>query len=143
MGHEAISGSGSGCKSAGDLTAEQYDLVIRHLPLQFSFINEDGILLYWHGELYEGCAKRYIGHHVNDCHSQKSQETIARLERAFRDGTKDEAVFRTTEEGRLILARYCALRDSEGVYRGMLETLQDLTDVFAMRDTQSELDRGG
>lgn len=141
MGHQTISGSSSGCESAGNLTAEQYDLVIRHLPLQVSFINEDGILLYWHGELYKGCAERYMGRHVNDCHSQKSQATIARLERAFRDGTQREAVFRRTEEGRLILTRYCALRDGEGVYRGMLETLEDVTDICATR-AKLEPDRG-
>ena len=136
MGHQVISGSGSGRESAGDLTAEQRDLVIRHLPLQISVIDEDGILLYWHGDLYKGCAERYIGCHVNDCHSQKSRVTIARLERAFRDGAKDEAIFRRTEEGRLILVRYCALRDGRGEYRGMIETLQDLTD---MCDARSDL----
>jgi DUF438 domain-containing protein len=110
--------------------------VIRHLPLQVSVTSADGILLYWQGDLFKGCAERYIGRHVDDCHSPESRVTIARMERAFREGTKDEAIFHRMEEGRLILARYCALRDGEGAYRGMLETMQDITDIRATPDPQ-------
>lgn len=66
--------------------------------------------------------------------------TIARMERAFRDGAKDEAIFHRIEEGRLILARFHGLCGSEEAYRGMLETMQDITDIRATLDPQRKPD---
>lgn len=140
MGHQTTRGAGPSSNLAGALTAEQRDLVIRHLPLQVSVVDEAGILVYWHGDPFEGCEERYIGRHVNDCHNETSHVTLARMEEAFREGSRDEALFRRIEDGRLILVRYCPLRDADGAYRGMMETLQDITDIRPMEGKQLTLD---
>jgi DUF438 domain-containing protein len=116
------------------------DLVIRHLPVQVSVVDEDGTLVYWHGDLFDGCELRHVGVHVDASHNEHSRRTIARMEAAFRDGSRDEAVFRRIEEGRLILVRYVPLRDASGAYRGMMETMQDITDVVGLEGAQLTLD---
>jgi DUF438 domain-containing protein len=62
------------------------------------------------------------------------------MEAAFRDGSRDEAVFRRIEEGRLILVRYAPLRDAAGAYRGMMETMQDISGIVGLEGAQLTLD---
>jgi uncharacterized protein len=140
MGHQTTPGSGPSSELAGALSPEQMDLVIRHLPVQVSVVDEHGTLAYWHGDLFEGCETRHAGVHVNESHNAHSQQTIARMEAAFRDGSRDEALFRRIEDDRLILVRYAALRDAAGAYRGMMETMQDITDLRALEGPQLVLD---
>lgn len=136
-----MSAPASGAPHAGTLTQEQLDLVLRHLPVDVSFADEHGCLLYWHGEIFSDCDAKYIGRHMDDCHSPKSRETIARMETAFREGARDEAVFWYPEDdGRLYLYRYAAVRDSDGTYRGMLETVQDITGVVVLEGERRHLD---
>jgi hypothetical protein len=65
---------------------------------------------------------------------------IARMSEAFQEGVQDEAIFRRIEDDRLILVRYCALRDADGTYRGMMETMQDITEIRTMEDKKLVLD---
>jgi uncharacterized protein len=126
---------------AGSLTAEQRDLVVRHLPVDVSLADEHGTLVYWHGEIFADCDERFIGRHMNDCHAPKSRRTIERMETAFKEGTRDEAVFwHREDDGRLYLFRYAAVRDAEGAYRGLMETVQDITDIVGIDGERTDLD---
>jgi uncharacterized protein len=140
MGHQTTPGAGPSSYLAGSLTSEQMDLVIRHLPLQVSVMDETSTLVYWHGDLFEDCELRHCGVHVDESHNAHSRATIARMEAAFRDGSRDEAVFRRLEGDRLVLVRYVPLRDAAGTYRGMMETMQDITDVVGLEGEKLQLD---
>jgi DUF438 domain-containing protein len=140
MGHQTTPGAGPSSCIAGGLTPAQMDLVIRNLPLQVSVMDETSTVVYWHGDLFEDCELRHCGVHVNESHNAHSQETIARMEAAFRDGGRDEAVFRRLEGDRLILVRYVPLRDAHGTYCGMMETMQDITDVAGLEGEKLDLD---
>lgn len=140
MGHQMTPGTDPSSCLAGSLTPEQMDLVIRHLPLQVSVMDEHDTVVYWHGDLFDDCELKHLGVHVSESHNAHSQKTIARMETAFRDGSRAEAVFRRLEEGRLILVRYVPLRDADGVYRGMMETMLDITDIVGMQGTKLTLD---
>ena len=140
MGHQTTPGAGPSAALAGKLPAAQMDLVIRHLPVQVSVVDEDGTLVYWHGDLFADCELRHVGVHVDESHNEHSRQTIARMEAAFRDGSRDEALFRRLEEGRLILVRYAPLRDEAGAYRGMMETMQDISDIVGLKGAQLTLD---
>ena len=145
---------------AGELTAAQRDLVIRHLPLNVTVCDEEGRIVYWHGDLrrllqasgvelaftpgldgvLEDCDPGYIGRHYSECHPASARAVIARIEKAFREGSRQEAIYRRLEAGRLILVRYCPLRDDQGAYRGMMETMQDITDIRQMDGEKLVLD---
>ena len=140
MGAESIPGSDPSSYGAGGLTPAQKDLVIRNLPVQVSVMDEHGIMVYWRGDAFVDCDPKYIGAHVNDAHNAGSRQMIADMEAAFRNGTRDEAVLRSIEDDRLMLLRYTPLRDDDGVYRGMMETMQDITDIVGMPREGSALD---
>lgn len=136
-----MSAPASAKPQAGTLTPEQRELVLRHVPVDVSFADEHGTLLYWHGGIFADCDASFIGRHMNDCHAPKSRRTIDRMEAAFRDGSRDEAVFwHPEDDGRLYLYRYAAVRDGDGAYRGMLETVQDITDIVGLEGERVELD---
>jgi DUF438 domain-containing protein len=42
----------------------------------------------------------------------------------FRDGWRDDAMFASTRDGRLVNVRYVALREADGTYLGCLEIAQ-------------------
>ena len=140
MGNQKIPAVGPRPSSAGSLTPAQMDLVIRSLPVQVSVMDEHGIVLYWHGDAFADCDPGYIGAHINDSHNSTSQQVIADMEAAFRDGSRDEAVLRSIENDRLMLLRYTPLRDGDGAYLGMMETMQDITDIVGMPREESALD---
>lgn len=135
--HDALAGA----PHAGALTTEQMELLVRHLPLNTSLADENGRLVFWHGEIFADCLDTWIGRHVNDCHAPSSRPTIDRMDAGFRAGVEDGATFWKREDGRLLLYRYIAVRDAEGVYRGMLETVEDITDIQALEGEKLTLDR--
>lgn len=124
---------------AGALTDEQRMLLIRALPVQVSLMDEHGTLLYWHGEDFSDCDPKWIGRHVNECHAPASRPTIDRMQAAFAAGEKDVAVFWNWEDDRLMMRTYTAVRDDAGAYRGMLETMQDITGLVGIDGERREL----
>jgi len=133
-------GTLAGAAHAGKLSAEEMNLILRHLPVQTSFADENGTLLWWHGNIFADCEARWIGRHVNDCHAPSSRPMIDHMVEDFRAGTKDAATFWKHEGGRLILYRYIAVRDEEGAYCGILETLEDITDIKGLEGEKKTLD---
>ncbi len=115
----------------GTLTVEQALLLFKHLPLDVSFADEDDILRFWSGkESYKTCDARYIGRDVRDCHSEKSLDVLETILREFKAGTKSLAEgWSTNKAGRTTYSRYIALRDSAGTYKGIIEVIQDISEI--------------
>lgn len=139
MGHEADTGESSAIPEAGALTPGQRTLLIEALPVQVSLMDENGALLYWRGEDFADCDPKWIGRHVNDCHAPASRPTIDAMDAAFRAGEKDVAAFWNWEDDRMLMRTYTAVRDHEGVYRGMLETMQDITPLMGITEERRKL----
>jgi len=118
---------GPAVPEAGALTSELASLVLRHLPVDVSFMDDKHVLVYWRGPTFEDCDDEYIGRHVDDCHNPASRAAIARMIDEFGAGTRDEAVFWEVEDGHQKVTRYVAVRDEEGTYRGMMEVIIDVT----------------
>jgi DUF438 domain-containing protein len=116
----------------GSLSPEQAGLVLDSLPCDLSFADEDDVLLYWTGDTYKTCDGRFIGRDVRDCHPPESMATLESILREFKAGTRDVAEGWGEENGRFKLTRYTAVRDADGVYRGILEVNMDLTGLRAL-----------
>ncbi len=126
----------------GVLTAEQIDLMLTHLPVDISFVDENDTVRY-----YSATAERIfprspgvIGRKVQNCHPPKSVDVVERILAAFRSGERDEAAFWIESQGRFIHIRYFAMRDKRGAYRGALEVTQDATALRALRGEKRLLD---
>ena len=77
---------------------------------------------------------------MQNCHPQKSVETVNKILSAFKKGEKDSARFWIEMGARFILIEYYALRDKDGKYRGTLEMSQDITELRALQGQRRLLD---
>ena len=125
-------GAGPNSCCEGSLTPAQMELVLRSLPVQISVMDEQGTMVYWRGDSFADCDPKHIGVHINESHKPESQQEIAELEAAFRDGSRDGDVQTSVHDGSVTLVCHAPLRDEDGAYRGMVETLQDITEVAGL-----------
>lgn len=133
---------GSVALDTGLLNIEQVNLLLTHLPVDISFVNENDEVVYY-SQTPERIFPRspgIIGRKVQNCHPPKSVDTVERILISFKDGSKDSADFWIEMKGRFIHIRYFAVRDREGKYRGTLEVSQDVTDIRRLQGQKRLLD---
>jgi DUF438 domain-containing protein len=128
--------------TTGALTPELVDLILTHLPVDVSFVDDQDTVRY-----YSATPKRIfartpavIGRRVQDCHPPGSVGIVKKILEAFKSGAKDTAEFWIELGGRFIHIRYFAVRDAARRYRGCLEVSQDVTGIRALKGQQRLLD---
>jgi len=128
----------------GLMTLSQVNLVLKHLPVDLTFVDESDEAQYFSAgkERIFPRSPGIIGRKVQKCHPAKSLDTVKQIVKEFKDGTKDKAEFWIQVRGRLIYIRYFAVRDDEDVYRGTLEVSQDITDIQSIKGERRLLDWG-
>ncbi len=125
----------------GVLTAEQVRVMLAHLPVDVTFVDEnDEVRYYSEGDRVFPRSPGVIGRKVQNCHPPKSVATVQRILDSFRAGAKDVAEFWLDVGGRFVHIRYFAMRDAAGKYRGTLEVVQDVTAVRALQGQRRLLD---
>ncbi|HJV66971.1 MAG TPA: DUF438 domain-containing protein [Geomonas sp.] len=126
----------------GRLTPEVLNLMLTHLPVDISFVNErDEVAYYSQGkERIFPRSPGVIGRKVQNCHPQKSLDMVQKILDEFRAGKKDTAEFWIQMGGRFIHIRYFAVRDAAGNYKGCLEVSQDATEIRALEGERRLLD---
>jgi len=126
----------------GRMTLEQINLMLTHLPVDLTFVDENDRVAYYS----EGPERIFprspgiIGREVRNCHPPKSVHLVNKILDAFKSGTRDTAEFWIELGGRFIYIRYFAVRDAEGYYQGTLEVSQDLTEIRKLEGQQRLLD---
>jgi DUF438 domain-containing protein len=120
----------------GTLTPEQTRLVLRDLPIDVSFADENDVLVYWSGATYKTCDARYIGRDVRDCHPEHTLECLEEILRRFKAGARDVAEGWEQDGKRFKYTRYTAVRDDAGAYKGILEVNHDVTGMRALEGAQ-------
>lgn len=121
----------------GQVTPEQINLILTHLPVDISFVNEDDEVVYY-SQTKERIFPRspgIIGRKVQNCHPPKSVDIVEKILKAFKNGERDKAEFWIQSQGRFIHILYLAVRDHTGRYRGTLEVSQDIS---ALRNLSGE-----
>jgi DUF438 domain-containing protein len=139
---ERVTGKEELSLSTGHLTPEQVNLLLTHLPVDISFVNENDELVYY-SHTKERIFPRspgVIGRKVQKCHPPKSFHVVQKILDEFRSGKKDVADFWIQMKGRFIHIRYFAVRDSEGTYRGTMEVSQDVSEIRKLEGEQRLLD---
>ena len=126
----------------GQLTAEQVNLIMTHLPVDISFVNENDEVAYYSAspERIFPRSPGVIGRKVQNCHPPKSVGMVEKILAEFKAGTKSNADFWIQMKGRFLLIRYVAVRDAEGKYRGCLEVSQDVTEIKKLEGQKRLLD---
>jgi DUF438 domain-containing protein len=126
----------------GQLTAEQVNLILTHLPVDISFVNEHDEVAYYSAspERIFPRSPGVIGRKVQNCHPPKSVDMVEKILKAFKDGSKNTAEFWIQMRGRMLHIRYIAVRDAAGTYRGCLEVSQDITHIQKLTGNKRLLD---
>jgi DUF438 domain-containing protein len=126
----------------GQLTAEQVNLMLTHMPVDISFVNENDEVVYYSAspERIFPRSPGVIGRKVQNCHPPKSVDMVEKILSEFKAGTKSVADFWIQMKGQFILIKYFAVRDSEGKYRGCLEVSQDVTEIKKLEGQKRLLD---
>ena len=107
----------------GRLTSEQMNLILKYLPVDVSFVDENDQMAYY-SDIKDRIFPRspgIIGRKVQKCHPPKSIQTVEMIVDEFKKGTKDVAEFWIQLEGRFLLIRYFTVRNADGNYVGILE----------------------
>jgi DUF438 domain-containing protein len=126
----------------GRMTLEQINLMLTHLPVDLTFVDEnDRVAYYSEGpERIFPRSPAIIGREVRNCHPPKSVHLVNRILDAFKSGSRDTAEFWIELGGKFIYIRYFAVRDTKGYYKGTLEVSQDITEICRLEGQRRLLD---
>lgn len=120
----------------GSLSPAQMESVLAALPCDLSFADENDVLLYWKGPTYSTCSPRFIGRDVRDCHPGHTMDVLEEILREFKSGARDKAEGWRQDGERFKYTCYLAVRDHDGIYRGILEINHDLTRLRGLEGKQ-------
>ncbi len=119
----------------GLLTPQQIDLLLTHLPVDVTFVDENDEVRYYSAtrERIFHRAPAVIGRKVQKCHPVSSVHRVQHILDDFRSGKRDVAGFWIQKgpvgEKQFVYIRYFAVRDEQGQYRGTLEVTQEVTAI--------------
>lgn len=128
--------------STGALNLEQINLMLTHLPVDITFVNEQDEVCFFsqtRERIFDRTAA-IIGRKVQNCHPPQSVGRVQRILDDFRAGVRDTAEFWIPFGGKFVHIRYFALRDAQGCYRGTIEVTQDLAPLRALQGEKRLLD---
>jgi DUF438 domain-containing protein len=127
--------------NTGGLSLEELNLVLGALPIDFQYVDEhDRVRFYSEGHRIFPRSPGVIGRKVQNCHPPQSVHKVQQIIDAFRAGEKDTAEFWIELQGKFLHIRYFAVRDEGGDYRGVVETVQDVTAIRALEGQRRLLD---
>ncbi len=128
----------------GFLTPEQINLMLGHLPVDITFVDEYDEVKY-----YNKAADRVfprsagiIGRQVKYCHPPKSVHIVEEIVDAFKSGEKNVADFWIQMKGNFLYIRYFAVRDGEGNYKGVIEVTQEVSEIRSLEGERRLLNWG-
>ena len=128
--------------ATGALSPEQINLMLTHLPVDITFVDEnDRVRYFTQGkERIFDRSPAIIGRDVANCHPPQSVHRVNIILDDFRAGKRNLAEFWIQMGGKFIHIRYYALHDSQGTYKGCIEVSQDVTDIRALEGERRLLD---
>lgn len=129
--------------STGALTAQQIDMMLRSLPVDITFVDENDAVCYF-SQTRERIFDRtpaIIGRKVQNCHPPQSLGRVQQILDDFRAGKRDQAAFWIPMGPRFVHIQYFALRDDRGVYCGTIEVTQDIAPLRALQGEKRLLDQ--
>jgi hypothetical protein len=126
----------------GALTREQINLMLTHLPVDVTFVDEhDQVRYFSQGkERIFDRSPAIIGRAVTKCHPPQSVHRVEIILDEFRSGKRNVAEFWIQAGDQFIHIRYFALRNEQGEYKGCIEVSQNATHIRALEGEKRLLD---
>lgn len=127
--------------ATGKLTLEQINLLLRHLPVDLSYVDENELVKFYSDTPHRIFPRsaNVIGREVKNCHPAKSVHVVEEIVEKFRSGEQNQAEFWINKPGLFIYVIYTAVRDENGKFRGVLEMMQDCTHIRELEGSRTLL----
>ena len=128
--------------SEGKLTGEQIDLMLKNLPFDITFVDENDEVRYYSAtdDRIFPRSPSIIGRKVQNCHPPKSLDIVNKIVTSFKKRERDSAEFWIQMEGTFIHIRYFPLYNANGEYRGVIEVSQEVSDIRELEGEKRLLD---
>lgn len=126
----------------GQLTIEQIKLLFNHLPVDITFVDENNKVKYFstpRKRIFPR-TKSIIGRDVHNCHPAESVHVVEQIVESFKNGQKDVASFWINMKGVRLLIQYFAIRNEAGIYKGVVEVSQEITEIQNLEGEKRLLD---
>ncbi|HAK46976.1 MAG TPA: hypothetical protein DCO79_13805 [Spirochaeta sp.] len=126
----------------GALTPFQINLMLKNLPFDMTFVDENGKVAYY-SEGRERIFPRspgIIGRDVANCHPPKSVHVVEKVVESLKNGEKAEAEFWLKINDQFVYIRYFPLFDVLGKYRGIIEVSQEVSGIKELTGERRLLD---
>lgn len=127
----------------GSLSHKELFIIMDLLPYEVTFIDKDLIVKYYNnseGEKLLGRTPSALGRDVFKCHPPKSQAIVKQLIGDLQSGKKDsQAAWYKNSDGVYIYINYIAVRNDAGEFMGILETVQDVTELSQITGTNRDV----
>ena len=114
-----------------NLNKEQLEGILETIPLDISFVDENGLVKFWNKHETRTFKRPYsaLGKSVQNCHPEHSLDKVNQVLSHLKSGKRNFAEFWIDLGGRKIHIRYFAVRDKASKYLGTLEATQDITEI--------------
>jgi DUF438 domain-containing protein len=111
----------------GKLLPEQINLLLKHLPVDVTFVDENDEVRFFSAtkdRVFQR-SPAIIGRKVANCHPPQSVSKVLQIVEDFKSGKRDQAEFWIQMGEKFVVITYIAIRDAGGRYRGTLEVSLD------------------
>jgi DUF438 domain-containing protein len=128
--------------SQGRLTEEQLNLMLKNLPVDLTFVDENDTVRFY-SDTKDRIFPRspaVIGRAVQNCHPPKSVHVVKNILNSFKEKKKDAAEFWIQMKGLFIHIRYFPVYDEKGNYKGVIEVSQEVSGIRALEGEKRILD---
>ena len=114
----------------GKMRIDQLEAMLDTLEIEITYVDENDISSYYNDHKGKKVFKRpesSLGREVYYCHPPQVEPIVRNLIKEFKEGKKDNFKLVKNIKGIDFAISYYAVRDKDGAYKGVLETVQDLS----------------
>ena len=98
--------------------------VLGAMPLDITYVDERDIIRYYSDYRIFKRMPDILGMNVQNCHKPESRDEVNRVIDDVRSGRKDTSEYPAYKGGRKVRVRYVAVKDKNGRYAGLVETVE-------------------
>jgi len=118
-------------EDSNELSLRRYLMIFDSLPVDLTYVDENNKVRYFNKpkDRFFPRSQAIIGRDVENCHPPDSVHVVLEIIESFRNGERDTARFWINLKGKTLLIEYFAIRDGKGIYRGVLEVSQEISEI--------------
>ncbi len=125
----------------GFMSINRMDQVFNALPVEFTVINADGIIIYYNQENTRNFKRKpkFIGESYTDCISTKNTKNIKKIIEIFKKKEQEFVDLYFYIDEQKIYVQYKPLYNVAGEYSGLIEIAQDITFFTTLEGEKREI----